>query len=166
MADFVHTLKQDYDKRIKIGEDYAYCYSKKKLSELYPEKNFSISGEARGGSQESRARFDAAQEKKLERLKKKGLVQDDVKTLKSGDLKIGKNTLSVYPSGFNNKFFEKTDGYACLSNGSFVAIHKSRVPFLIAVASIATAILAVITVILVEVKTILMSYINKLRHGE
>ena len=149
MAGFAHTLKQDYDKRVKIGDNYAFCYSKKKMAELYPEKDFSVSGEARRGTQESRDKFDAKQDKKLARLKEKGLVAEDVKTLKIGEFSIGNEKLSVYPKGFNNKFFEKTDGYACLSDGNFIAIHASRIPFLIMLSSIIAATLAVLAVVLI-----------------
>ena len=93
--------------------------------------------------------IDMLKKQGIAKLKEKGLVGEDVKTLKVGDLTIGQNKLSVYPKGFNNKFFEKTDGYASLSDGNFVAIHASRVPFLIMLGSIIAATVAVLAIILV-----------------
>ena len=43
--DFNHIFKNDYDKRIKIGGEYVFCYSKEKMQALYPENNFSVAGE-------------------------------------------------------------------------------------------------------------------------
>ena len=135
MAGFNHVFKQDYDKRIKIGDEYVFCYSKKKLKELYPEDDFSLSGEVKKGNQKAQERQDAKQAKKLAKLKEKGLAEADVESLKLGDLKVGKSVLSVYPKGTNNKFSQKIDGYMCISEGNFVALHTSRIPFLVILSS-------------------------------
>ena len=42
-----HVFRNDSDKRIKIGEQYVFCYSPKKMKELYPEKEYSLVGEAK-----------------------------------------------------------------------------------------------------------------------
>ena len=69
MASFNNIFKQDYDKKIKVGDEYAFCYSPKKLKELYPEGNYSISGEARNGSKENQNKYDEKQLKKLQKMK-------------------------------------------------------------------------------------------------
>lgn len=130
MAGFSHVFRQDYDKRVKVGNEYVFCYSKKKLKELYPENDYNLSGEARKGTAKSQESFDAKQAKKLAKLKEKGLEAADVETLKLGDLRIGGNVLSVYPKGTNSKVLGKTDGFVCVSEGNFIALHASRVPFL------------------------------------
>ena len=51
MANFNHILKTDYDKRVKLGKEYVFCYSKKKIKELYPSgAGYSLSGEAHLGT--------------------------------------------------------------------------------------------------------------------
>ncbi|MBR2387429.1 MAG: hypothetical protein IKB02_01530 [Clostridia bacterium] len=141
MAGFSHVFRQDYDKRVKVGNEYVFCYSKKKLKELYPENDYNLSGEARKGTAKSQESFDARQAKKLARLKEKGLKESDVETLKIGDLKIGNSVLSVYPEGTNNKILGKTDGFVCVSEGNFIALHASRVPFLAIIFSMSAAII-------------------------
>lgn len=146
MIGFNHIFKQDYDKRVKVGDEYVFCYSKKKLSELYPEKDYSLVGAARRGSQKSREAFDVRQAKKLARLKKKGLTEDDVESLKLGDLHIGKSVISVFPKENTNALFDKVDGYVCVSDGTFVALHTSQVPFIASLLLILLAFISTVTV--------------------
>lgn len=148
MASFNNIFKQDYDKKIKVGDEYAFCYSPKKLKELYPEGNYSISGEARNGSKENQNKYDEKQLKKLQKMKEQGLVAEGTETLKIGDLRVGNTSMSVYPSGSSDKLLDKIGGYICIGDGKFVALHESRVPFLITVSSAVAATAVVIAIII------------------
>lgn len=150
MANFKYTLKNDYDKRIKFQGEYVFCYSKKKLDEMYPGgEGLSLSGEAYLGADEAQNKFEAKQQKRLQKRKERGEASPELETLKTGELKIGNNNLGVYPGGTNGKFFSKCDGYVPVGENSFITLHSSRIPFLIAVAGIGAAIIAAVILIIV-----------------
>lgn len=148
MAIFNHILKTDYDKRVKLGEGYVFCYSKKKMKELYPEgEGYSLAGEARLGTGQTQDKFDEKQRKRLEKLKESGKADKEKTTLKTGDLRVGGHVLGIYPQGTNAEFLSKSDGFVAVGENSFVTLHSSRVPFLAAVAGICAAIVAAIIII-------------------
>ena len=148
MSKFEHILKTDYDKRIKLGNNYVFCYSKKKLKELYPdESGYSLCGEAWRGTGQSQDKYEEKQRKKLEKLKKSGKADLEKTTLKVGDLHMSGSVLGVYPKGTNEFFLSKADGYVCVGENSFVALHSSRIPFLAAVGGLTTAIIATVIII-------------------
>ena len=149
MSSFNHIFKQDYDKRIKVGDNYVFCYSKKKLKELYPDgKGYSLCGEAWRGTGQSQDKYDEKQRKRLEKLKESGKADKEKSTLKIGDLQIGGQVISVYPEGTNEPVLSKADGYVCIDDGKFIAIHSSRVPFLLTVGGIFAATVAVVAIII------------------
>lgn len=149
MANFNHILKTDYDKRVKLGKEYVFCYSKKKIKELYPSgAGYSLSGEAHLGTGKSQDKFDEKQRKRLERLKESGKAHAEQQTLKTGDLRIGGHVLGVYPKDTNAGFLSKSNGYVAVGENQFISIHSSRVPFLITVGAISAAIIAAVAIIL------------------
>ncbi|MBR2336123.1 MAG: hypothetical protein IKA62_07880 [Clostridia bacterium] len=149
MANFNHILKTDYDKRVKLGKEYVFCYSKKKIKELYPSgAGYSLSGEAHLGTGKAQDKFDEKQRKRLERLKESGKAHAEQQTLKTGDLRIGGHVLGVYPKDTNAGFLSKSNGYVAVGENQFISIHSSRVPFLITVGAISAAIIAAVAIIL------------------
>ena len=149
MANFNHILKTDYDKRVKLGKEYVFCYSKKKIKELYPSgAGYSLSGEAHLGTGKAQDKFDEKQRKRLERLKESGKVHVEQQTLKTGDLRIGGHVLGVYPKDTNTGVLSKSNGYVAVGENQFISIHSSRVPFLITVGTISAAIIAAVAIIL------------------
>lgn len=149
MANFNHILKTDYDKRVKLGKEYVFCYSKKKIKELYPSgAGYSLSGEAHLGTGKAQDKFDEKQRKRLERLKESGKAHAEQQTLKTGDLRIGGHVLGVYPKDTNAGFLSKSNGYVAVGENQFISIHSSRAPFLITVGAISAAIIAAVAIIL------------------
>lgn len=149
MAVFTHILKTDYDKRVKFGGEQVFCYSQKKMNELYPGgAGCSLLGEANLCTGKAQDRFEEKQSKRLARLKESGQASPEQETLKTGDLCIGGHVLGVYPQNTNAGFLSKSNGYVAVGEGKFITIHSSRVPFLVTVMGIGAAIVAAIIIIL------------------
>ena len=149
MANFNHILKTDYDKRVKLGDEYVFCYSKKKIKALYPNgSGYSLSGEAYLGTGQTQDKFDEKQRKRLEKLKESGKAGAEQETLRTGDLRIGGHVLGVYPQNTNAKILSKNSGYVAVGDNQFITIHSSRVPFLVTVGGISAAIITAVIVIL------------------
>ena len=148
MSKYEHILKTDYDKRVKLGDNYVFCYSKKKLTELYPdESGYSRCGEAWRGTGQSQDKYEEKQRKRLEKLKESGKADFEKTTLKVGDLHMGGSVLGVYPKGTNEAVLSKADGYVCVGENRFIALHSSRIPFFAAVGSLSVAIIATVIII-------------------
>lgn len=149
MADFQYTLKNDYDKRVKFAGEYVFCYSKKKLDEMYPNgEGLSLSGEAYLGTGKAQDKFEAKQQKRLQRRKECGEASPEQQTLKMGEFRMGGHSLGVYPGGTNGKFLSKCGGYVAVGENSFITLHTSRIPFLLTVAGIGTAIIAAVILVI------------------
>ena len=43
-----YLLSEDYNDKRKLGKETIFCFSKKKLDELYPDKDYKIIGEISG----------------------------------------------------------------------------------------------------------------------
>jgi hypothetical protein len=97
------------------------------MKELYPEGNYTLSGEALKSSKKNQERFEKQQQKRRE----KGKTERE--SAKIGDLHIGSDVMSVYPSGSNDKLLHKTEGFISVGEGEFIALQASRVPFLLAI---------------------------------
>jgi len=148
MLKYEHILKTDYDKRVKLGDNYVFCYSKKKLKELYPdESGYSLCGEAWRGTGQSQDKYEEKQRKRLEKLKESGKADLEKTTLKVGDLHMGGSVLGVYLNGTNEAVLSKADGYVCVGENRFIALHSSRIPFFAAVGSLSVAIIATVIII-------------------
>ena len=93
----------DHDQKAKIEKQELFCYSKKQLDKLYPEKDYKIVGETRAKN------------------KKETIAQ----------LKAGEKTLDVSEFKSNSRLLNKCVGYARVNRDEFVALLRSRVPFLI-----------------------------------
>ena len=127
MGQFNYSLKNDYDKRIRIKGENVLCYSESRLKTAYPELDKSTIHEARCYSEN---------EKKPP--KKGGPSKYEQKTV--GEMHFGANSVGVSKAASINPFLYKKAGYVCTGDGRFVALHVSRVPFLVAIASIITVI--------------------------
>ena len=112
MIGFNHIFKNDYDRRIKMGGEYVFCYSEKKMKALYPEKNFSLVGEASNKMPKS-----------------KGKEAEKEPENKIGTLSFSGKNVDVFKEGKHNSFLYKTAGYVCVGDNKFVTVHVSRVPF-------------------------------------
>ena len=127
MTSFHHIFKQDYDKRICLGDQNAFCYSKKKMRQLYPNKNYTVVGEVKSG-------------KKL----KSPPPQGDGSI---GTLYINEKELAVFPLGKHKRLIHRGEGFLCVGENRFVAAHSNLVPFLL----VLLWLLAMIAVVLILV---------------
>lgn len=95
----------DHDRKAKIEKQELFCYSKKQLDKLYPEKDYFVVGETRANS------------------KKEAI----------GKLQTGKKEdLLVYAYKSHSRLLNKCVGYARVnSRDEYIALIRSRVPFLI-----------------------------------
>ncbi|MBO4979230.1 MAG: hypothetical protein J6D16_02360 [Clostridia bacterium] len=140
MTGFHHIFKQDYDKRIFLGDQFIFGYSEKKMRELYPEKNYTVVGEAKSArrlKKKAEAQAEAAQKKAERRI---------------GRLHINGKEVDVFRHGEHAGLLHKREGYVCVGGDSFIAIHSSRLPFLLALLAV-LLMLALISVPLVELIT-------------
>ena len=134
MVSYIYVHKNDYDKKIKLGDTEVLCYSKAKLDGLYPKGEFHIIGETK--------RFDNEKKHQDEILKKKR----DGKYL--GALSVNERHLHTFVYGTYSKYLHKEQGYACVGGNNYVVLKESRVPFIILLSSMLAAI-AVCTVLMV-----------------
>lgn len=95
--------KRDYDTTIKINDRHVKCYSKKKLKNLHPDGNYKIVGET------------------FEKNKKR---RKDI-------LDIANMKLNVSKFGKNNRILYKRKGYVEVGDNQYIALLKSRIPFLL-----------------------------------
>ena len=93
----------DHDQKVKLEKQELFCYSKKQLDKLYPEQDYNIVGETRANN------------------KKEAIAQ----------LKAGKKLLDVSEFKSHNRLLNECIGYVRVSRDDYVALLRSRVPFLI-----------------------------------
>ena len=136
-----HVFRNDSDKRIKIGEQYVFCYSPKKMKELYPEKEYSLVGEAKTKKKEPKKTKTA--DGAIEEPKKK-----EPKVEKIAELNIGGQNLDVNPVSEKKDIFNKVAGYACVGEKNYIALKTSILPFIITIASMIVALALIIALIL------------------
>ena len=134
MTHFTHVFKQNYDKRLKLGGESLFGYSKKKLRELYPEKNYTIVGEAKSAKPKKK-KTDAAEEKKNDR--------------RIGHLSVDSKSYDLFKLGAHKRAFYRQDGYICVGEDSFVVVHSCRIPFLVTL-FVLLALIAVTSVLIVQ----------------
>ena len=103
MKQYQIILQKDYDKNIKINKQSYQCYSKKQLEKLYAKKDYQIIGEASYKN-------------------KKTLI---------AKLEHGDSYLDVCEYGKHNSFLYKKAGFVCVGEDEYIALLKSRIPFLI-----------------------------------
>jgi len=99
--EFLYLSKEDYDKKLKINGDELLVYSKKKLKDLYPEKDYEIIGET----------FE----------KKKRNKEKDI-----GKIELNDKLLYVGENGKHNKLFKKPSAFVEVDGGGFVVLLKTR----------------------------------------
>ena len=135
MTDLHHILKPDYDKRVGRGEQSFFCYSAKKMRRLYPEKNFTVVGEVKKGKTLDNRETPKKSKKEERRI---------------GQLSLNGKPLGMFPVGEHNRFTHSRVGYVCVGDNTFVAMHASRIPFLILfptlLASIALLVFLIISI--------------------
>ena len=136
MTGFHHIFKQDYDKRIFLGGQFIFGYSEKKMRELYPEKNYTVVGEA----------------KSARRLKKKAEAQAEATQKKAerriGRLHINGKEVDVFRHGEHAGILHKREGYVCVGGDNFIAIHSSRLPFLLALLAVLAMLVITATLVI------------------
>ena len=103
MKQYLIILKKDYDKNIKINKQPYQCYSKKHLEELYPETHYEVIGEV------------------CYKNRKESIAQ-----LENGD-----QYLDVCEFEKHNRILYKKAGFVCVGEDEYIALLKSRIPFLI-----------------------------------
>ena len=137
MIKYNHVPKSDYDRIIKVGTRNVACYSKKKLKELFPNGEYSIVAEAGTSSSKSDESLSPEQIAKLDETR-------------VGKIDIAGELFNVFTEGTANKFLNKYQGYVCVGDGIFVAIHESRVPFIITLSSMVAAIIVCLALIVTQ----------------
>lgn len=98
-----YVLLQDYDKKLKIKSQDFLGFSKKGLKKYCSDKNYVVVGEV-----------------KKEKAKKDANL-----------FVIGNEQHMVKPMGSHNALFNRKAGYVCVGGDNYLAIIKSRVPFLL-----------------------------------
>ena len=117
MNQFHYTVTDTYNEKLRIKGEDVLCYSPDRFRELYPETDPATLQEARVYSaRELKPRKDGTPKKAASK--------------KLGDMAIGKNTLGISMAGTNHRLLYKKAGYVHLSDGRFVSVCTSRVPFL------------------------------------
>ena len=133
MTGFHHIFKQDYDKRIFLGGEFLFGYSEKKMRSLYPEKNYTVVGEAKSAKELNRRNLKQQEKKKERRI---------------GQLHVNEKELDLFPRGEHNSILHKREGYICVGEHTFVEVHSSRIPFLVTLLTL-LAMIAVATVLII-----------------
>jgi len=99
--DFIYLLKEDYDSQVKINDEELKVYSKKKLNDLFPNKDYEIVGET-------------FEDKK--RDKKKDI----------GRIELNEKRLNVGANGDYCKIFKKQSTFVAVNGGGYIALLKTR----------------------------------------
>ena len=133
MTGFHHIFKQDYDKRIFLGGEFLFGYSEKKMRSLYPEKNYTVVGEAKSAKDLNRRNLKQQEKKKERRI---------------GQLHVNGKELDLFPRGEHNSILHKREGYICVGEHTFVEVHSSRIPFLVTLLTL-LAMIAAATVLII-----------------
>jgi len=133
MIGYDHIFKNDYDKRVKIGGEYVFCYSKAKLDSLYPEKDYSLIGEVRNTIPKDKPDSKRAQKRAEKKI---------------GNFKAGGKVLDVFPHKMHSGFLYKESGYVCVGDGKFIAVRASRIPFFVALFSMLALLVALVVIII------------------
>ncbi len=103
MKNYNIILLPEYDKKLKLKDQDFLAFSKKKLDKIYKNKNYVVIGEV-----------------------KKEKPQDDTDLLI-----IGEEKYSVIRQGKHSKLFNRKAGFVCVGGDNYIAVLKSRIPFLI-----------------------------------
>jgi len=108
--EFLYILKEDYDKELKINDEDLKVYSKKKIKDLYPDKDYVIVGET-------------AEKKKRDR-------ENDI-----GRIELNEKRLNVGENGNHNRLFKKQGAFVEVEDGGLIALLKLRLlPIILIVA--------------------------------
>ena len=133
MIGFHHIFRQDYDKRLFLGGEHVFGYSKKRMRELYPEKSYTVVGKAKSGGLKKKKPSEKQRKKEEKRI---------------GKLHVNGKELDVYPVGEKKELLQKREGFVCVGEDKYVAIQSNLLPFLLAVIGLALMI-ALVAVTLV-----------------
>lgn len=139
MGQFQYSLRNDYDKRVRIQGENILCYSESRLKSVLPELDRSQVYEARSYSEA---------EKKPP--KKGGPSKYQKQTV--GEMQIGTQAIGVSSPATHHNLLYKKVGYVCMEDGSCVALCVSRIPFY--------AILVTLVAVLVTLIIILFSLLG------
>ena len=132
MTNYSYRFNNDYDKQLNVGAKCLRCYSKEKLSELYPEGDYSIVGEMKCVAKK-------ADEQKNKKKKKRTPI---------GQTDIENTIFEVFSFGTFGSFFNKDIGYVCVGEDKFLIVKQTRVPFIAAFSPMVLSIAACAVVIL------------------
>lgn len=117
MQKFTPILKNDYDIKVKVGKYDIFCYSEKKLKEVYKDKEYGpkIIGDAR--------KFKREVDEKGSAKKKKPKKEP------FGSLEIQKGSLKVFEVDSQSRIRYKRSGYVCVGGDTYVRILTDRLYF-------------------------------------
>lgn len=97
-------LTHDHDQKVKLGQEEILCYSARQLNKLYPNGGYHVAGETRAGN------------------KKEAVA----------DFTAGQTTFKVSKEGTFNHMTNRCAGYVKVGEDQYLALYKSRLPFLLA----------------------------------
>lgn len=95
--------KEDYEGEVKLGKHRIRCYSPKQMKKMFPEGDYTLVGETASKS----------------------------KAGKIAELLVENQDFRVSNSGALSRLLFKRSGYIAVEGGKFIAIHTSRLPFLL-----------------------------------
>ena len=95
-------FQSDYDQKVKIEKRAVFCYSGKQLRKKHPDRDFVLSGEL---------------------LSNKAKDQEDT-------IVVQEMTLPISPVGKHSRLLYQEVGYLKTDDGTYIAILKNRIPFL------------------------------------
>lgn len=102
LPQYVVRATTDHDKKVKIGDHIFLCYSSEQLKQLYPEGNYTVIGET-------------AKKKKVEH---------------TAELLASNQKLPLSAFNSHSRLFYGVAGYVKVGEGEYVALLRSRLPFL------------------------------------
>lgn len=100
---YISLPQNDYNKKLKIEDSEILCYSKKQLKKRYPDKDYSVVAEVKAKNRKEEI----------------------------GQLEVGEKLLSAVEPNTYGKLFWKRSGYVCVGENNYIALLKSRLPFLL-----------------------------------
>ena len=103
-----YVLKDDYNKKEKINKEGIFCYSKKKLNKIYPDKDYKVVGEISGKC------IDPSEQK-----------EDDKVLNYHGKCYV------VDSYGTANKLIYGRNKFICVGNDEYVVLLNDRITFII-----------------------------------
>ena len=127
-----YMLRNDYDKKAKVGDNDRFCYSQKQLDNLYPDGKYTIVGET---LRNPKKKSDKDSKKK----------KPDPEAI--GKLALNPSEIDVYDNGTFKGIAYKKVGYFAVEKDKYVCLFENRMPFLFLLIGMIAALIAILLLI-------------------